>query len=202
MENEVKLEQFIGIFPNAINDDLCSEFVKWFDEVSEQGLTMSAMQDSRSPGILRKDEVIHIPRGLPVQCFPEGLCKSLWKNISECLTIYRNEYNLTDMDLTSDGFNANRAQPSGGYHLWHHEWHAHVPYRILVWMLILETPKSGGETEFLHQSLRIEPIAKQLTIWPTAFTHKHRGNPPLEGHKTYITGWFESFDIGRRQREI
>ena len=33
---------------------------------------------------------------------------------------------------------------------------------------------------------------KQLSIWPATFTHKHRGNPPLEGQKTYLTGWFES----------
>ena len=39
--------------------------------------------------------------------------------------------------------------------------------------------------------MRIEPKVGQLTIWPAGFTHKHRGNPPLEGQKTYITGWFE-----------
>ena len=27
---EMKLEQFIGIFPNAISDDLCSKFVNYF----------------------------------------------------------------------------------------------------------------------------------------------------------------------------
>tara|TARA_B110000977_G_C10900447_1_gene425065 strand:- start:544 stop:753 length:210 start_codon:yes stop_codon:yes gene_type:complete len=58
-------------------------------------------------------------------------------------------------------------------------------------MIIIEAPSRGGETEFLYQSMRVEPKVGQLTIWPAAFTHKHRGNPPLEGRKTYITGWFD-----------
>ena len=58
-------------------------------------------------------------------------------------------------------------------------------------MVVIESPERGGETEFLHQSMRIEPKVGQLVIWPAGFTHKHRGNPPLEGQKTYITGWFQ-----------
>ena len=42
--------------------------------------------------------------------------------------------------------------------------------------------------------MRIEPKVKQLLIWPAGYTHTHRGNPPLEGQKTYITGWFEEVD--------
>ena len=57
--------------------------------------------------------------------------------------------------------------------------------------MTLESPKKGGETEFLYQSMRIEPEVGKLLIWPAGFTHKHRGNPPLEGQKTYMTGWFD-----------
>ena len=34
------------------------------------------------------------------------------------------------------------------------------------------------------------PEVGKLLIWPAGFTHMHRGNPPLEGEKMYITGWF------------
>ena len=46
----MKIEQFIGTFPNIITDDLCSEWVKWFNELSEQNLTMSAMEQSGLAG--------------------------------------------------------------------------------------------------------------------------------------------------------
>ena len=76
---QLSIEQFIGIFPNAMNDDLCSEFVNWFNEILEQGLTMSSLKDSNDHGIVRKDVVVHIPAGLPSKCFPESLVKPFWK---------------------------------------------------------------------------------------------------------------------------
>ena len=187
---QISLDQFIGIFPNAINDDLCSEFVNYFNAISEQGLTMSSMKDSIESGTIRKDELIHIPRGLPMQSFPDGLCKALWTNISECFNIYFNKYSI-DRPMTSHNFKVHRVQLSGGYHEWHPEHSYDAPYRALAWHLNLEVPKMGGETEFLFQSMRIEPKVGQLAIWPAGYTHKHRGNPPLEGQKTYLTGWFE-----------
>ena len=63
--------------------------------------------------------------------------------------------------------------------------------RVLAWMTYLKVPEEGGETEFLYQSKRIEPIVGRTLIWPAYFTHLHRGNPPLKGEKYYITGWFE-----------
>lgn len=190
---EMKLEQFIGIFPNAISDDLCSKFVNYFNAISEQGLTMSSMEDAvekMSKGTFRKDEVLHIPSELPIHCFPKALCQSIWSNVLKCYMIYNKEYNI-ERDVTSYSFNIHRVYPSGGYHVWHHEHGFESPYRILAWHLNIEVPKRGGETEFLLQSMRVEPQVGQLTIWPAGFTHKHRGNPPLEGRKTYLTGWFE-----------
>ena len=189
----MKLEQFIGIFPNAVNTELCYLFVNWFDEISKQGITMSsmniAMQQTVLPTHMKKDEWIGIPLDLPDTCFPTGLCQPLWKNIMDCYQTYCNEYNVETPSVSHD-FKIHRVQPSGGYHLWHHE-HGYVaPYRILAWMIILESPEMGGETEFLHQSMRLEPKVGQLVIWPAFFTHKHRGNPPLKGQKTYVTGWF------------
>ena len=190
MENKMKLEQFIGIFPNAINDDLCSDFIRWFNSISEQHLTLSSMEESGMPGTNRKDEVIVIPKQLPQNCFPVNLTQALWQNISECYNIYYNEYNI-DRAMTSYIFKAHRVLPAGGYHQWHHEHSFMNALRVLAWHLNLEVPKRGGETEFLFQSMRVEPVPKQLTIWPAGFTHKHRGNPPLEGQKTYLTGWFD-----------
>lgn len=190
---QFSMENFIGIFPNSINDDLGFKFIKWFNVMSEKHLTISSMKDSGMSNTARKDELIHIPststlHGL--ESFPSEICEPLWNNISECLKIYMNEYNI-ETPVTSYNFKVHRVQPSGGYHKWHQEHSFHTPNRVLAWHLTLEAPKGGGETEFLHQSIRVKPKVGQLTIWPAGFTHKHRGNPPLEGQKTYITGWFE-----------
>ena len=184
-------KQFVGIYPNAVELNLCNLFVEWFDELSKQGITMSTAQDmGHSNALSRKDEVIGIPLHLPASMFPGDLCKPLWDNLIKCYYSYCEDYGL-EVPTTSNDFKIHRVQPTGGYHIWHHE-HGYVsPYRILAWMIILEAPEEGGETEFLHQSLRIDPKVGQVTIWPAFFTHKHRGNPPLKGQKTYVTGWFD-----------
>ena len=189
-KNEIKLEQFIGAFPNTINDELCFEFVKWFDAISKQGITMYSSKHENMSPINRQDEVIHIPAGLPSSYFPTIMCNQLWPNIIECLKIYAGEYGITQ-NMTSSAFKIHRVQPSGGYHVWHHEHDFENSYRVLAWHLTIESPKSGGDTQFLYQSMKIEPEVGKLLLWPAGVTHKHRGNPPLEGQKTYITGWFE-----------
>ncbi len=83
-----------------------------------------------------------------------------------------------------------RTLPGEGYHIWHCE---HEPKltngRFLAWSVVLNDVEEGGETEFLHQSLRFVPKKGQGLLWPAYFTHMHRGNPPLKGEKYIATGW-------------
>ena len=190
MQKEMKLDQFIGIFPNALEPELCNKVVRWFDSVSRQNITMSTMQEAGVSACHRNDEVIGIPQMLPEQCFPREWTKQLWENIDICINMYYTQLDISQR-ITSYFFKVHRVFPTGGFHDWHHEHNFVEPYRTLVWHVNVEVPKSGGETEFLYQSLRVEPKVGQLLIWPAAFTHKHRGNPPLEGQKTYLTGWFD-----------
>ena len=77
-----------------------------------------------------------------------------------------------------------------------------IPKVNITYMTYLEAPTKGGETEFLHQSLRIEPKVGRTLLWPVGFTHMHRGNPPLEGEKMYITGWFQAGRDGMVWNEV
>jgi hypothetical protein len=192
--NAMITEQFIGIFPNAIDDNMCAEFVKFFDMSSNQGFTMSSVFDGNNSINSRNDEVIHIPASfnatLSDTCFPSEMLQKFWSKLAGRFNEYRIKYTI-EQSMSSFNFKMHRVRPSGGYHEWHQEQHYVVPERTLAWMVVVEAPESGGETEFLHQSLRVEPKVGQLTLWPAGFTHKHRGNPPLKGQKTYITGWFQ-----------
>ena len=61
----------------------------------------------------------------------------------------------------------------------------------MVSMLYLNTVEKGGETEFLYQNMRVTPEQGTLVLFPTYWTHPHRGNPPLEGEKYIMDGWLE-----------
>ncbi|MBK1633834.1 hypothetical protein CKO31_24495 [Thiohalocapsa halophila] len=96
-------------------------------------------------------------------------------------------------------FNIQRYYPGGqAYHAWHYEnAHPKAAHRILAWMTYLNTVASGGETEFLHQGLKVHPEQGLTLIWPAGFTHTHRGLPHRDGLKLIITGWFEYAPRGR-----
>ena len=186
----MKIENFIGIASNVITDELCSKFVNWFDALSENNITQSAWEESNVRGRDRKDESVVVPKLIPQDMFPGPWSKRLWINLNKCAGEYYEEFDI-DVPMTSYSYKVHRVHPSGGFHVWHHEHSFHNSQRVLAWHLTIESPKSGGETEFLYQSMRVEPEVGKLLIWPAGFTHKHRGNPPLEGQKTYMTGWFE-----------
>ena len=97
IKNGMIMEQFIGIFPNAINDNLCSEFVNFFNMASEQSLTMSSTMESTLDSNFRKDEVIHIPAGLSNDCFPHNILLPFWEKLSESFNQYRIEYAIDQL---------------------------------------------------------------------------------------------------------
>ena len=70
--------------------------------------------------------------------------------------------------------------------------------RKLVIQLYLNTIEEGGETEFLYINKRIKAEQGRLTIFPAAFTHTHRGNPPIGQDKYIISTWAVSQDNGWR----
>jgi len=85
-----------------------------------------------------------------------------------------------------------RTQPGEGYHLWHCEDSTRRDCgRLLTFILYLNDEFEAGETEFLYLEKRIKPTTGTLLLFPGAFTHTHRGNPPIGGTKYIITGWVE-----------
>jgi len=82
----------------------------------------------------------------------------------------------------------------GGYPYWHCELYpkdavCDTLHRTVLWTIYLNDSFEEGETEFLYQQKKIKPKTGSLLIAPTAFTHTHRGNKPLNGDKYIATSW-------------
>jgi hypothetical protein len=82
----------------------------------------------------------------------------------------------------------------GGYPYWHCELYpkdalCDTLHRAVLWTIYLNEEFDEGETEFLYQRKKIKPKTGSLLIAPTAFTHTHRGNKPLDGDKYIATSW-------------
>jgi hypothetical protein len=82
----------------------------------------------------------------------------------------------------------------GGYPYWHCELYpkdasCDTLHRAVLWTIYLNDGFEEGETEFLYQDRKIKPETGSLLIAPTAFTHTHRGNKPINGDKYIATSW-------------
>ena len=104
--------------------------------------------------------------------------------------VYENFNLMSDADFKA-WIKIQKTLPTEGYHVWHVEHgsgYKNEP-RALVYSVYLNDVKEGGETEFLHQSVRVKPKKGRIVIWPAGFPYVHRGNPPLSGKKYILTSW-------------
>jgi len=101
---------------------------------------------------------------------------------------------IKNMSIRSIRQKLQKTPIGGGYHIWHHEQsHVETSDRVLTWTIYLNDIKEGGETEFLNQSMRVPAEEGKILIFPTSFTHTHRGNPPLSNEKYILTGWYNLY---------
>jgi len=81
-----------------------------------------------------------------------------------------------------------RYKPGEGCKIWHFERSSKAENRCLVFMTYLNDVPDAG-THFKYQDLTT-PAEKGLTLmWPTDFSHTHKGQITKHHEKYIITGW-------------
>ena len=195
MKEEYK--DFIGIYDESVPVELCNEFVENWEEAKKNQTIIDVSKENETqivdklPPHVRKDEVAYVAP-LISTIYPPPPVNTYFAFLKKCFACYVKRYSISfNGTIFNDQFKIHKVKKSEGFHRWHYEKGAPEGLdRLVVYMTYLEAPKGGGETEFLHQSLRIKPIVGRTLIWPAGYTHMHRGNPPLDGEKMYIDGWF------------
>ena len=184
-EPNFEIEDFIGVFPDAINPKFCDYLVEYIDQSSHVmgGRNYTHVKDKQ----------------ICLDAFSPGESKNLMEFVNGCLYYYINEFSyLTNFSYVSALVLLQKTEPTQGYHMFHGEninWN--VQNRTLAWMVYLNDVEEGGETEWLYQKRKIKPKKGTVVIWPGSFTHFHRGNPPMSD-KYIATGWYQG-NIGLPQ---
>ena len=200
MIKKEEYKDFVGIYDESVPLELCNEFVDNYDKARENRTYIDLSSKENETGFFeipdprqRKDEFA-IVSPLLSTTWPPLPVKTYFKFLVDCYKLYIKRYSIDFQGpVFNDIFKIHKVRKSEGFHAWHYERSKSENIeRLMAYMTYLEAPSKGGETEFLHQSLRIDPVVGRTLIWPAGFTHMHRGNPPLEGEKMYITGWFTS----------
>jgi hypothetical protein len=90
-----------------------------------------------------------------------------------------------------EGMNVQEYPAGGnGYAQWHFERNYKSMDRHLVFMTYLNDIDDGGETQFWFQDVSIKPEFGLTLIFPSDWTHTHRGESSPTQNKRIITGWF------------
>jgi len=113
--------------------------------------------------------------------------------LTHCFDYYSTKYEavkklISECDIIED-FNIQYYKPGEGFKNWHCErGNEKTIYRTFVFMTYLNDVEDGG-TAFLYQNLEL-PAKKGLTlIWPSDWTHTHRGIISHTSDKMIVTGW-------------
>ena len=190
-------EDFIGIWDNNVDENICKELIKYYNWTIKNNYNISSdiSEIQREVGDGRQDESIYLNSASPQ--YPVKLCEFYWKRLQQCVEEYMTNYSIQVVGgLHSWLFKIHKVKEGQGYHIWHYENDEYAMRdRFFAYMTYLQVPSEGGETEFLYQSKRIDPVVGRTLIWPAGFTHKHRGSPPLKGEKIYLTGWFNMIPL-------
>ena len=201
-EEKIKGEysDFIGIYRDAVSEELCNEIINAFDHFMHNGSIGAKpyCEDDQFANSCagRFDYAIELG---DMTTKMDGrtdrdLNDILFGNYAEYCLIFGH---LKGAQFYSSCQKVQMTPPGGGYHVWHDENTGGDYSRVAVWMVYLNDAFDGGETEFLYYKKRIQPKAGTLLIWPAGLTHCHKGNMVLgssKNNKYIVTGWFNTLD--------
>jgi hypothetical protein len=182
-------DNLIAVFPNLYSKEFCDIAINRFEETYSAGF---GFQHHWGPA--RKDSVVFSSDTVGHECLG-----SFYKEFNEIFwnrayAEYKGKYEILESCAEHAIFSAKiqRSLVGEGYHQWHFDSSSrNAAGRLLVFILYLNDVEEGGETEFLYTPKRIKPKKGTLLIFPSSFTHAHRGNPPLSNTKYILTGWVE-----------
>ena len=117
--------------------------------------------------------------------------------LGSCVEDYRKEYDSFTFPVGyAEPWLIQHYEPGEGFTSWHCERATHLTHqRALVFMTYLNDVEDGGETQWLYQGRQVKPKKGLTAIWPTDFTHTHRGVVSPTQRKTIATGWFSFLDF-------
>ena len=178
------------IYKFKINKDICDGLIKYHKNNTEYK-SIGSTYDGIDKNIKDSTDVMffydsHHP-----------IIKKYFSELNKGCTEYLKKYALTGLHKANRYTLIQHYKPGGGYKKFHYERGSYgttddcVATRSLVYMTYLNDVKIGGETEWYYQKLKVKPKKGLSLIWPTDFTHTHRGIVAPKEDKWIATGWFK-----------
>jgi hypothetical protein len=183
---------FIGgwyLQDNAICDELIEYHISADDK--HEGL----MTGSGGAGRVDKASKESIDVTLPQCDLSQRYIKQLFNVAREFITLYPYCDKLVPWNVI-EPMGVQYYKPGGGYKIWHFERDNRselIARRHLAFMTYLNDVHEGGGTQFMYQDLTVKAEKGLTLIWPSEWTHTHKGEVSETEEKYIITGWFSTY---------
>ena len=187
-------DDFVGVFDGFFGDDVINRYLYWFKGLEDAGVTSQREFPTDEKNDTSYDSFFgsYFTGSFHIEPCAKEFLDIFWEQV---YPHYVRKYGIIDKlephSITE--IKMQKTKPGEGYHVWHPENTGanKTKNRPLVFSLYLNDVEEGGETEFLYLKKRFKPVRDRLLIFPSGYTHTHRGNPPLSGDKYILTGWVE-----------
>ena len=187
------IHDFISVYENVLIPDECEYYINLVEHYISNGV------------ITKEDRAYHNTDHFSINfnndvsyniLSGDNLSMEFLPKIKDFVGDYLKKFSVLGQEkLLIYDTKAKKIPIAGGFHSWHYEnTGLQVSARKLVIQLYLNTIEEGGETEFLYINKRIKAKQGRLIIFPAAFTHTHRGNPPIGQDKYIVSTWAVSQD--------
>ena len=189
------ITDFIGVIDNVVTTEECDEYISRIEHYISNSIVFKEEDYFHSRDHYTINFNNHNNNQYNLLAGDNLSCKFL-PLVSKPLNEYLKKYSVLGKEkLLIYDTKLKKIPIGGGFHDWHYENSGlQASPRKLVVQLYLNTIEHGGETEFLYINKRIKAQQGRLIIFPAAFTHTHRGNPPIGQDKYIISTWAVSQD--------
>lgn len=180
---------------NALSKEECDAIIKYVPRAQE--FYKNSQEYTTSPNDTRRQDTQYDPYYIFQAMMEEGL-ENMYPKINSilgnALEAYSDQFPVIKSQHMRHGvhfsqFKLQKTSIGGGFHEWHCE-DIVLRERFLVWSIYLNDIIEGGETEFLYKNVRVPAKQGCLCLFPSDWTHIHRGNPPISNEKWMLTGWY------------
>lgn len=179
---------FISIFDNALDQNKCNKIIFDFENDKENQIDGRVGNHKIKLNVKKSIDINHN--------FNDKTITS--KLISSCLHTFINEYKREYPDINNippwrctSSYNIQKYNPRDGFYKTHCEVTDRISSkRVLVWMIYLNTLQDGG-TLFPSYKMGINAVQGRLVMWPSYWTHMHKGQVSHTETKYIATGWYE-----------
>jgi hypothetical protein len=199
-EMSCQYEDFIGTYKNVFPDGFCRHVIDCFEDINQNSKWVKSRKQEKkgTEKFIKDDKHVYLnDTNISQMLLPnwrgQDVQDMLWKGLQIAFDQYESEYDiLCHEKLCAQQLKMQRTSPGEGYHVWHYEdGGGGGGDRCLVYSIYLNDIDDAGETEFLYLKKRVKPEENKIIIWPSGFTHTHRGNVVHGNQSKYIiTGWF------------